>query len=130
MLGLTLRDEFRGRRLKGTAIERFSDSNTGATQIVPREFLETSFPTHDLLTGIEAIGPNQGRPAAVIGDRGVAKSHLLAALFHAVNDAASTGAWLNSWSTALGDSTIGKPNLDGRVQISGASPRPPCGRTP
>jgi hypothetical protein len=33
-------------------------------------------------------------------------------------------------STPQRDSTIGKPNLDGRVQISGASPRTPCGRTP
>lgn len=32
MLGLTLREEFRGKRLKGTAIELSNESNTGATQ--------------------------------------------------------------------------------------------------
>jgi hypothetical protein len=29
MLGLTLREEFRGKRLKGTAIELSNDSNRG-----------------------------------------------------------------------------------------------------
>ena len=62
MLGLTLRDEFRGKRLKGTAIELSNDSNTGATQIAAQQFLEITYPTHDLLKGIEAVGPNQGRP--------------------------------------------------------------------
>ena len=33
MLGLTLREEFRGKRLKGTAIELSNDTHTGATQI-------------------------------------------------------------------------------------------------
>jgi hypothetical protein len=108
MLGLTLRDEFRGKRLKGTAIELSNDSNTGATQIAAQEFLEITYPTHDLLKGIEAVGPNQGRPVVVIGERGLGKSHLMAALYHAVNDAASTGSWLNSWATTLGDPNIGK----------------------
>ena len=40
MLGLTLREEFRGKRLKGTAIELSNDTNTGATQIAAKEFLE------------------------------------------------------------------------------------------
>ncbi len=31
MIGLTLREEFRGKRLKGTAIELSNDSKTGAT---------------------------------------------------------------------------------------------------
>ena len=53
MLGLTLREEFRGKRLKGTAIELSNDTNTGATQIAAKEFLEITYPTHDLLKGIE-----------------------------------------------------------------------------
>ena len=47
MLGLALRDEFKGKRLKGTAIELSNDSNTGATQIAAKEFLEITYPTHD-----------------------------------------------------------------------------------
>ena len=71
MLALTLREEFRGKRLKGTAIELSNETNTGATQIAAQEFLEITYPTHDLLKGIEAVGPNQGRPVVVIGERGL-----------------------------------------------------------
>lgn len=121
MLGLQLREEFRGKRLKGTAIELSNDSNTGATQIAAKQFLEITYPTHDLLKGIEAVGPNQGRPVVVIGERGLGKSHLMAALYHAVNDAASTSAWLNSWATTLGDPKIGKIALREGMQVIGES---------
>lgn len=121
MLGLTLRDEFRGKRLKGTAIELSNDSNTGATQIAAQQFLEITYPTHDLLKGIEAVGPNQGRPVVVIGERGLGKSHLMAALYHAVNDAASTGAWLNSWAATLGDTSISKIALRDGMLVIGES---------
>ena len=86
MLGLTLREEFRGKRLRGTAIELSNDQRTGATQIAAKQFLEITYPTHDLLKGIEAIGPKQGRPVVVMGERGLGKSHLMAALYHAVTD--------------------------------------------
>ena len=76
MLALTLREEFRGKRLKGTAIELSNETNTGATQIAAQEFLEITYPTHDLLKGIEAVGPNQGRPVVVIGERGLASGQV------------------------------------------------------
>ena len=121
MLGLSLREEFRGKRLKGTAIELSNDSNTGATQIAAQSFLEITYPTHDLLKGIEAVGPNQGRPVVVIGERGLGKSHLMAALYHAVNDPVSTGAWLNAWATTLGDAQIGKIALRDGMLVIGES---------
>lgn len=121
MLGLTLREEFRGKRLKGTAIELSNDTNTGATQIVAQEFLAITYPTHDLLKGIEAVGPNQGRPVVVIGERGLGKSHLMAALYHTVNDPRSTGAWLNSWATSLGEPLIGKIALRSEMLVIGES---------
>jgi len=121
MLGLVLREEFRGRRLKGTAIELSNETNTGATQIAAKEFLEITYPTHDLLKGIEAVGPNQGRPVVVIGERGLGKSHLMAALYHAVNDATSTSAWLKSWATTLGDPQVGKIALRSGMQVIGES---------
>src|SRR5689334_24243527 len=111
MPGLKLREEFRGARLKGTAIELSNDQQTGATQIAAKEFLEITYPTHDVLKGIEAVGPNQGRPVVVIGERGLGKSHLMAALYHTINDATSAGAWLNSWATTLGDPQISKIGL-------------------
>lgn len=121
MLGLTLREEFRGKRLKGTAIELSNDTNTGATQIAAQSFLEITYPTHDLLKGIEAVGPDQGRPVVVIGERGLGKSHLMAALYHAVNDPVSTGAWLNAWSATLGDAQIGKIALRTGMTVIGES---------
>jgi hypothetical protein len=121
MLGLTLREEFRGKRLKGTAIELSNETNTGATQIAAQEFLEITYPTHDVLKGIEAVGPNQGRPVVVIGERGLGKSHLLAALYHAVNDPTSTGAWLNSWASKLNDLQIGKIALRSGMLVIGES---------
>jgi hypothetical protein len=121
MLGLTLREEFRGKRLKGTAIELSNDQQTGATQIAAKQFLEITYPTHDLLKGIEAVGPNQGRPVVVIGERGLGKSHLMAALYHAVTDPASTGAWLNAWATTLAAPSIGKIALRDGMHVIGES---------
>ncbi|EPG5770776.1 TPA: DUF499 domain-containing protein [Pseudomonas aeruginosa] len=121
MLGLTLREEFRGKRLKGTAIELSNDANTGATQIAAQQFLEITYPTHDLLKGIEAVGPNQGRPVVVIGERGLGKSHLMAALYHAVNDPISTGAWLNGWAATLGDANVSQIALRNGMLVIGES---------
>ncbi len=122
MLGLTLREEFRGKRLKGTAIELSNAHKTGATQIAAQQFLEITYPTHDLLKGIEAIGPNQGRPIVIIGERGLGKSHLMAALYHAVNDPASTRAWLDSWASTLGQPEIAQIALrDQQMLVIGES---------
>ncbi|WP_423377903.1 DUF499 domain-containing protein [Burkholderia sp. LMG 32019] len=121
MLGLTLREEFRGKRLKGTAIELSNDQHTGATQIAAKQFLEITYPTHDLLKGIEAVGPDQGRPVVVIGERGLGKSHLMAALYHAVTDPTSTGAWLNAWATTLAEPSIGRISLRTGMHVIGES---------
>lgn len=121
MLGLKLRDEFKGRRLKGTAIELSNDANTGATQVPARDFLEITYPTLDLLKGIEAVGPQQGRPVVVIGERGLGKSHLMAALYHTVSDPTSTGDWLKSWSTTLSDPAIGQIPLRNGMLVIGES---------
>ncbi|WPZ34053.1 DUF499 domain-containing protein [Thalassobaculum sp. OXR-137] len=121
MLGLNLRQEFKGRRLKGTAIELSNEANTGATQVSAQDFLGITYPTHDLLKGIEAVGPDHGRPVVVIGERGLGKSHLMAALYHAVNDPTSTGAWLNNWSSTLGDPQIGSIKLRNGMLVIGES---------
>lgn len=121
MLDLTLREEFRGRRLKGTAIELSNDSKTGATQITAEKFLEITYPTHDLLSAIEAVGPNHGRPVAVIGERGIGKSHLLAALHHALSDPPATRAWLKSWATTLNEPLIGEIALREGMLVIGES---------
>lgn len=121
MLGLKLREEFRDKRLKGTAIELSNDQRTGATQISAKQFLEITYPTHDLLKGIEAVGPNQGRPVVVIGERGIGKSHLMAVLYHTMADPSSTKSWLNAWATTLADTSIGKIPLRAGMHVIGES---------
>ncbi len=97
MLGLELREEFRGKRLKGTQIELPS-----AVAVAAADFLRITYPTGDVLTALEAIGPSQGRPVVLIGERGQGKSHLLAALVHALRDEAATRSWLSGWADRLG----------------------------
>ena len=119
MLGLTLREEFRSKRLKGAVIELSNDQHTGATQIAAKQFLEITYPTYDLLKGIEGVGPNQGRPEVVIGERGLGKSHLMAAHYHALADQSSTGSWLNARATKLGVPSIGKIALRNGMHVIG-----------
>lgn len=111
MLGLQLRDEFKGRRLKGTAIELTNKNNTGAIQIPAADFLRITYPSTDLLKLIEAAGPNQGRAVTLKGERGQGKSHLVAALFHAFNDLPATQQWLDHWAGQLPDSRISNIQL-------------------
>ena len=56
MLGLKLRKEFQGRRLKGTAIELTNKNKTGATQVPASDFLKITYPTSDLLKTSRAGG--------------------------------------------------------------------------
>jgi energy-coupling factor transporter ATP-binding protein EcfA2 len=121
MLGLQLRDEFKGKRLRGTAIELSNEANTGATQISAAEFLGITYPTQDLLKAIEAAGPEKGRPIVVIGERGLGKSHLLAALFHVVSDATATSAWLKTWADILHEPRIGELPLRRNMLVIGES---------
>jgi ATPase subunit of ABC transporter with duplicated ATPase domains len=106
MLGLTLRDEFKGRRLKGTAIELTNKNNTGATQVPASEFLKITYPTTDVLKTLEAAGPKQGRPVALKGERGQGKSHLMAVLYHAFSDNAATQQWLGHWAGLLDNGKV------------------------
>ncbi|MBF0235931.1 MAG: DUF499 domain-containing protein [Desulfamplus sp.] len=106
MLGLTLREEFKGRRLKGTAIELTNNNNTGATQIPASDFLNITYPSHDVLKTLEAAGPTQGRPVTIKGERGQGKSHLMGVIYHAFSDKAATRKWLENWSDLLGDAKL------------------------
>ena len=78
MLGLKLRTEFQGRRLKGTAIELTNKNKTGATQVPASEFLKITYPTADLLKTIEAAGPDQGRPVTLKEPRGAGRRRKVA----------------------------------------------------
>lgn len=121
MLGLTLRKEFQGKRLKGTAIELANENQTGATQVPASDFLEITYPSGDLLKAIEAVGPQQARPVVLIGERGIGKSHLMASLYHALHDPAATGAWLSQWTSVLGNPQIADIKLRDGMLVIGES---------
>ncbi len=117
MLGLTLREEFQGRRLKGTAIELANENNTGATQISAAEFLGITYPTADVLAAMEAIGPGRGQPVVLIGERGQGKSHLLAALYHGFTSPEVTSNWLGAWGLRLGQPKLGEIKLRPKTHV-------------
>jgi len=121
MLDLALRDEFKGRRLKGTAIELTNKNNTGATQKSAAEFLQITYPSHDVLKTIAAAGPNEGRTVTLKGERGQGKSHLMAVLYHALTDHAATQQWLDHWSNVLEDPKISTIPLRGGMHVIGES---------
>lgn len=102
MLDLQLREEFRGKRLKGTTVDFTNQSKTGALEVSATEFLRITYPSFDLLKTIESIGPEQSRPVVLMGARGQGKSHLLAALYHLCTSPTSGQAWLSEWAERLG----------------------------
>ena len=101
MLGLQLRDEFRGKQLKGTTVDFKNQAGTGALDVSAREFLKITYPSFDLLKAIEATGPQQSRAVVLLGSRGQGKSHLMAALYHLAHDPVAGAEWLNEWGTLL-----------------------------
>jgi len=62
MFDLKLREEFRGKRLKGTTVDFTNQSKTGALDVPAAEFLKITYPSFDLLKTIEATSPGQSRP--------------------------------------------------------------------
>src|SRR6202140_3076556 len=101
MLELILRSEFKGERLKGTTIDFSADKPTSALQRSTAEFLSITYPSVDLLRVFEATQPDKSRPVVLLGGRGLGKSHLMAALWHAIKDPAEATKWLAAWATKL-----------------------------
>lgn len=106
MLGLQLREEFRGAKLHGTTIDFSNDSKTGALDQSAKEFLRITYPSVDMIKTLQAIAPGANRAVVLVGDRGQGKSHLMAAAFHVLTDPAGGRAWLDDWALKLGDSGL------------------------
>lgn len=101
MLGLALRDEFKGARLRGTTIDFTNDAKTGALDMDAKDFLRITYPSVDLIKTIKASAPGSNRAVVLIGDKGQGKSHLMAALCHLLRDPDAGEAWLKDWSDKL-----------------------------
>src|SRR5271166_4982947 len=106
MLGLSLRDEFKSARLKGTIVSLTDESKSGAIQIPATQFLEITYPTLDVLKALEAVGEGQSCPVVVMGERGLGKSHILAVLHHALSSADAVRTWLESWKGSVEGSAL------------------------
>src|ERR1019366_884987 len=106
MLGLKLRPEFTGKILQGTQIDLTNPKKTGATQLPAADFLAITYPTSDLIGMLHAAGPGRSRPIALMGERGLGKSHLLGALYHALTDATAANGWLTHWAGVLGEPSL------------------------
>lgn len=102
MLGLQLREEFRGARLRGTTIDFNNDAGTGALDLPAKDFLRITYPSVDLIKTIKAAAPGANRAVVLIGNRGQGKSHLMAALCHLFQDPDAGEDWLESWGERLG----------------------------
>jgi hypothetical protein len=102
MLDLKLRDEFTGERLKGTTIDFSSDKQTSALKRSASDFLSITYPSIDLLRVFEATQPDKSRPVVLLGPRGLGKSHLLAAQWHAMKEPDVASKWLSDWAVRLG----------------------------
>ncbi|SUC42961.1 MULTISPECIES: hypothetical protein [Providencia] len=111
MLGLKLREEFSGRRIKGTMIEMHNRNGTGALDKSASEFLKITYPSIDMLKTVEAVQAGRAEPVVIIGARGQGKSHLMAALSHMHQDKDATVNWLNDWSTRLKNPDIANLKL-------------------
>jgi len=119
MLGLKLRQEFKGDRLKGTTVDFKNQSRTGALDVAAADFLKITYPSHDLLKTIEATGPEQSRPVVILGSRGQGKSHLMAALYHLCNDPAAGNTWLAEWAVHLNNPKLADLKIrEGSVVIA------------
>jgi hypothetical protein len=101
MLDLALRQEFKGERLRGTTIDFSADRPTSALQRSTNEFLSITYPSIDLLRVFEATQPDKSRPVVLLGGRGQGKSHLMAALWHAIKDPVEATKWLADWAVKL-----------------------------
>lgn len=121
MLGLTLRPEFRGKLLQGTQIDLTNTKKTGATQLPAADFLSITYPTSDLVGMLRAAGPGLSRPIALMGERGLGKSHLLGALYHTLTDGPAAAAWLTHWAGVLNDPALATIPLRFGLEVVTAS---------
>lgn len=117
MLGLKLREEFRGKKLKGTMVDFTNRQGTGALDKSAEEFLNITYPSVDLLKLVEALQPRKARPVVIIGSRGQGKSHLMAALAHMYKNPSATDSWLQSWSGQLHRDDLTNLSLNHDVEV-------------
>jgi hypothetical protein len=98
---LTLRPEFQSTALSGTVIELKNSSKSGAVQRDSAGFFGITYPSVDLIKCFEAIAPGQDRSVVLMGGRGQGKSHMMAAVYHALTTPSCAKTWMDEWAGRL-----------------------------
>jgi len=101
MLNLELRAEFSSEKPHGTMVDFKNEAKTGALDISAESFLKITYPSIDLLHAIEAILPTKRRPTVLLGERGQGKSHLMAVLYHIIQNPEIGQAWYDTWKDRI-----------------------------
>lgn len=117
MLGLQLRDEFKGARLRGTTIDFNNDAKTGALDMEAKDFLAITYPSIDLIKSIKAVAPGSNKAVVMVGNRGQGKSHLMAAVCHIFSDPEAGEAWLKAWSDRIGQPELASLSLQSKLHV-------------
>lgn len=117
MLGLQLREEFRGTRLRGTTIDFNNDAKTGALDMEAKEFLAITYPSIDLIKSIKAVAPGSNKAVVLVGNRGQGKSHLMAALCHMLSDPKAGEGWLEPWAGRLGRPELATLTMRSKLHV-------------
>lgn len=121
MLGLRLRPEFAAKHLKGTTIQLVTDDNKGAIHQPASDFFKITYPTADLLKAMDAVAADDGHPIVLKGERGQGKSHLLAAIHHALVSPEATHDWLTSWGHKLNQPRLSEIRFKSGMHVITAS---------
>jgi|JI9StandDraft_1071089.scaffolds.fasta_scaffold16173_1 hypothetical protein len=101
MLNLKLRAEFSSEKPHGTMVDFKNEAKTGALDISAESFLKITYPSIDLLHAIEAILPTKRRPTVLLGERGQGKSHLMAVLYHIIQNPEIGQTWYDTWKDRI-----------------------------
>lgn len=117
MLGLQLREEFRGARLRGTTIDFTNEAKTGALDMEAKEFLAITYPSIDLIKSIKAMAPGSNKAVVLVGNRGQGKSHLMAALCHMLSDPIAGAGWLATWAPRIGQPELATIALRTKLHV-------------
>lgn len=107
MLGLKLRAEFLNGHMRDTAIVFRRDDGTGALDLPSENFFKITYPVADLQKALFAISEaGTGKPVVLIGERGRGKSHIMAALHHAIVSRDIVEAWAQDWGRRLANDRL------------------------
>lgn len=117
MLGLQLRNEFSGARLRGTTIDFNNDAKTGALDMEAKDFLAITYPSIDLIKSIKAVAPESNKAVVLVGNRGQGKSHLMAALCHMLSDPKAGEGWLAPWAGRIGQPELATLAMRSKLHV-------------